>query len=101
MKIVINECFGGFGISELAAKYLAERGNTEAKAMLDGPRFYSSLYDTPRNDPILIEAVEVLGAEANGAHAKLKVVEVPDEVEWVIEEYDGIEWVAEVHRVWR
>jgi len=29
-----------------------------------------------------------------------KVVEIPDDIEFVIEEYDGIEWVAEKHRVW-
>ena len=30
----------------------------------------------------------------------LKVVEIPDDVEWEIEEYDGNEWVSEVHRCW-
>lgn len=26
--------------------------------------------------------------------------EVPDDVQWQIEEYDGREWVAETHRTW-
>ena len=30
----------------------------------------------------------------------LKVVEIPDGVDWEIEEYDGEEWVSEKHRVW-
>jgi hypothetical protein len=38
---------------------------------------------------------------ANGAHANLKIVEVPPDVEWQIEEYDGNEWVAEKHRTWQ
>ena len=28
-------------------------------------------------------------------------VEIPDDVEWQIEEYDGSEWIAEKHRIWR
>jgi len=30
----------------------------------------------------------------------LKIVDIPDGVEWEIEEYDGMEWVAEKHRTW-
>jgi len=30
----------------------------------------------------------------------LKVVEIPDDVEWNVQEYDGNEWVAEKHRIW-
>ena len=56
--------------------------------------------DIERNDPILIQVVEEMGIEANGRHAELKVVEIPDDVEWLIEEYDGSEWVAEQHRTW-
>jgi hypothetical protein len=28
------------------------------------------------------------------------VIEIPDDVEWEVEEYDGLEWVAEKHRTW-
>lgn len=48
----------------------------------------------------LIETIEELGEKANGSFAKLKVVEVPDDIKWHIEEYDGKEWVAEDHRTW-
>jgi hypothetical protein len=30
----------------------------------------------------------------------LKIVEVPADVEWVIDVYDGNEHVAEAHRTW-
>ena len=30
----------------------------------------------------------------------LKIIEIPDDVDWIIEEYDGNEWVAEKHRTW-
>lgn len=54
-----------------------------------------------RNDPQLVEVVEELGDAASGVHAKLKVVEIPDGVEWEIDEYDGVEQVAEKHRAWK
>jgi hypothetical protein len=28
-------------------------------------------------------------------------VDIPLDIQWTIEEYDGDEWVAEVHRTWR
>jgi hypothetical protein len=53
-----------------------------------------------RDDPLLVQVVEELGAAASGSCADLKVVEVPDGVDWTIDEYDGNEWVAERHRTW-
>ena len=57
--------------------------------------------DVARDDPYLVQVVEELGDRANGRHAELKVVEIPADVDWEIDEYDGTEWVAEKHRVWR
>jgi len=53
-----------------------------------------------RSDPNFVQAVEELGEDANTTESKLKVVEIPDDVNWTIEEYDGVEWIAEVHRNW-
>lgn len=53
-----------------------------------------------RDDPLLVAAVEALGKQADGSHAALRVVEIPDGVEWEIAEYDGMEHVAEKHRTW-
>jgi len=53
-----------------------------------------------RDDPTLIQVIEELGEFADGRHARLKIVEIPDDVEWQIDEYDGLEWVAEQHRTW-
>jgi len=53
-----------------------------------------------RSHPLLIEVVEELGAEADGPHAELKIVKVPSDVKWSIQEYDGAERVAEEHRTW-
>lgn len=61
---------------------------------------FESGSDLNREDPLLIKVVEMLGDKANGRHAKLKIVEIPDGVEYEIDEYDGIESVHEIHRVW-
>lgn len=90
MEIIINACFGGFGLSELALnKYRLLSGNSD---ICD--------YDISRTDPILIGIVKELGESANGGYAELRIIEVPDDIDWEIEEYDGIERVVEVHRYW-
>ena len=86
-KIVINACFGGFGLSEKAVSILGEG--------------YAYEWDIQRDDPELVRVVEALGEEANGECAQLKVVEIPEDVAWEIKEYDGNEHVAEKHRTWR
>lgn len=53
-----------------------------------------------RSDPLLIQTVEELGEEANGAYAKLRVIEIPDGVSYEIDDYDGIESIHETHRSW-
>lgn len=153
-KVVINRCFGGFGLSPRAVQRLAElqgrpcffftKGwgeedryvsvtpETAAGAfmwdafdiadpnVLDGVKswhemtmeerqaqnalYYAHAHDnrpSKRDDPLLVQVVEELGDEANGAHAKLAIVKIPADVEYVIEEYDGSEHVAEAHRTWR
>lgn len=90
-KIVINTCFGGFRLSEKAYGALGIAWDNYGRAFRE---------EDGRDDPRLVEVVEQMGDKVNGQHAKLKVVEVPDDVEWTIEEYDGYEHVAEVHRTW-
>ena len=84
-KIVINTRYGGYGLSAEAVDLLLNLGAPQ---------------DPDRAHPSLIKVVEQLGEAANGPGAKLKVVEIPDDVAWQIEEYDGREWVAEEHRTW-
>ena len=112
MKIVINKCYGGFGLSNKAfEEYLKRKGiefiTGEEKSILGENRYYDkygnhlSDYDIDRDDPDLVAVVEELGEEANGPFAELEVAEIPDDVEWTIEEHDGFEWIAEAHRTWR
>jgi hypothetical protein len=57
-------------------------------------------WDIDRTDPDLIAVVEELGEKANGSYAKLKIIEIPDDTEFYIDEYDGMESVHEEHRSW-
>lgn len=82
---------------ECSEKWRAEDGDYRRINSMD---WYFSPGDVPRDDPDLIAVVEELGRAADGRHANLEIVEIPDGVEWQIEEYDGLEHVAEKHRVW-
>lgn len=90
MKIVINRSFGSFSLSEKAYNYLGH--------IWDGG--YKYIDPGCRTDHKLIECVEALGEDANGEHAKLKIVEIPDDVDWEIEECEGKERIVEKHRTW-
>ena len=86
MKIVINKCYGGFGLSKEAEELYVQKKN------ISGP-FRG---DILRNDSVLVEVVETLGDKASGKYSELEVVEIPDDVtDWRIEEYDGWEHIAE------
>ena len=117
MKVVINACYGGFGLSDSAfEKFLDRKGIVWEKQPRGGYGWheyyhaghlgedehylYSRNMIQDRSDLDLVAVVEEMGILANGEFSVLKVVEIPDDVEWEIEEYDGIEWVAEKHRTW-
>lgn len=117
MKVVINRCYGGFGLSDEAIELYGKlKGFNLVKKQNDHPyteyyldgiedddHYFShhNLYPKEmRTDKELVAVVELLGEKANGEYAELKVVEIPDYIEWLLEEYDGIEWIAEKHRTW-
>jgi hypothetical protein len=137
MKVIVNACFGGFGLSWEAIQRIAERKGLVASyfefspsirrqlghqapdpdntfvSHVIGPRAvttypegadkdaFVSPSDIVRDDADLVAVVEELGSErASSQLARLAVVEIPDGIEWDIEEYDGTEWVAERHRTW-
>ena len=56
--------------------------------------------DIKRDDPLLIQVIEEMGEKANGACAELKIVEIPADAAWQIDEYDGSETVREPSRSW-
>ncbi len=141
MKVVINTCYGGFGLSLKGQKeylkligkeaffykqtayshngdkeehtkidvddgslfsmtYTKDFGDTHSKFKKEDWKYHFSCYDIERTDPNLIVVVEKLGKEANGDCSDLKIVEIPDGIDWYIDEYDGMERVDENHRSW-
>jgi len=146
MKIVINNCFGGFSLSDEAYEKLIEWGvpvkaytkeprNTktglydvkpkenEGEIIFDRKlgtigetsesenklellsldflgRYWETWIDDNRTHPLLIRVVKELKKKANGRCAELKIVEIPDGVEYEIDEYDGLESIHEKHRSW-
>ena len=122
MKVAINRCFGGFGISDEAfEKLLTRKGiafdkvESEEKSLMSGVTYYAaghsgdndyyiSEYDytgpDKRNDPDLIAVIEELKSTTNNWASDIAIVEIPDDVKWHIHEYDGLEHVAENHRTW-
>lgn len=146
-KVVINVCFGGFGLSKAAYEKLIEWGvpvrkyvkevygedgryttspENEGEVLFDRDltppngnglddlywkwknegreglfgRYWERWIEHKRDHPLLVRLVQEMGEAANDRYAKLRVVEIPDDVDFQIEEYDGNEHIAEKHRVW-
>jgi hypothetical protein len=99
VKVLINDDWGGFSVSEAVYKELGYKWDT-----------FGYLYGTPlankyddsdllRADADLIEAVERVGLEkASGPLANLAIVDIPDGMDWYIHNCDGRETVREKHR---
>jgi hypothetical protein len=138
MKVVINKCYGGFGLShEAMLRYAEIKGITvypeesgygfvkyytvpvhqrtpevvgvwhelplaERQRLNDQWRSERiNDLEIPRNDDALVQVVEELGSKkASGRFAELKIVNIPDGIDWEVDEYDGLETVVETHRSW-
>ena len=120
MKVAINRCFGGFGLSDAAFEKLLERkgiafekeqdpnkgilfsSDYYKEGMCGDDEGYLSYYEfsQDRSDPDLIAVIEEMGEKSWGFAAEIAIVDVPDDVKWHIDEYDGLEHVAEDHRTW-
>jgi hypothetical protein len=92
MKVVVNRCWGGFSLSQEACEALGLEW--------DGYGYSHRYNDKDRTDPKLVEVVEKLGDRANGSCAELRVIEIPNGIDWYIDDYDGMETVREKHRSW-
>lgn len=117
MKVVINKCWGGFGLSTDAVEWLMKNKNWKAvpeDSKKDGKitewthpdsikmwgKYSANTYGIKRDDKDLVAVVEALGEKANSAHASLKIVKIPNGIKWEIDEYDGQESINEQYRSW-
>lgn len=135
-KVILNKCFGGFGLSkeayELYAKkkgisvfhYIQENLKKEIYTYAtddnrtfdfyftkdfgdnvyisdeDFKEYFLNLDEKFREDKTLIEVVEELGEKANAFYSNLKIVEIPDDLDYVIDNYDGIETLHQKVKEW-
>ena len=134
MKVILNKCYGGFGISDAGYRLYAQKKGIDLFPYVQHPNGYMRVDDVGddygllsyftadfgkwaddndidwgkhlylgedhREDPVLIEVVEELGSDADGRFAELRVVDIPDGMDYVIDDYDGIETLHERVREW-
>lgn len=94
MKIVLNECYGGFGLSDFGAKILGTHYPEREMFFGNGNAMHEEL----------AALVEAFGTRLNGEFANLQVYDIPDDVtDWEINEYDGYESLLYVRngKIWR
>ena len=101
MKIVLNKGFGGFELSKSLYQEMGMKWDGYGYMCNGDLGIESDDYIAYRTSPKLIKAIEKIGVkEASGEMAVLEIVEIPDDIEWEIDEYDGFETVHEQHRKW-
>ena len=86
-SILINTCYGGFGLSEKAVELYTNR-----KKEID-PLFEYKEYSIKRDDPILIQIFHELGDEINNGYSKLTIRNIDSRYKkcYRIHKYDGKE----------
>ena len=90
MKIVLNKCYGGFGVSDLGAEILGTPYPEREMFFENGNAMHEKLAD-------LIERYDA--ETINGKLANLEIYEIPDDVtDWEINEYDGYETLLYVRK---
>ena len=90
MKVVVNGSRGTFGIPDGSEEWL----ETNSDHDFSKENWYHPAITT-RTHPDFVRMVEEFCP-----NCRLKIVDVPDEVDIVICESGGYEWVAEKHRKW-
>ena len=138
-KVILNKCFGGFGVSKEAYELYAKKkgisvfhytqknlkkeiytyatdatddnrifdfyftkyfGNKAYISDEDFKKYFLNLNEYFREDKTLIEVVEELGEKANTFYSNLKIVEIPNDLDYVIDNYNGIETLHQKVQEW-
>lgn len=94
VKTDINE-------KSLCLSFVTKDYGDTAENIADEDFVYKHNLHENREDKDLIYVIETLGDRASGQFGNLKVVEIPDDVKYEIDDYDGIESIHEIHRVWK
>lgn len=121
-RVVYNNCYGGFGVTEATVKWVRENrdrltdeyGEDAVEDIASCPcqgEYYSDgsgpkkwrrpVSDIERDNELLADLVEHktdFDDRVDGEYASLKVTTVPDGIEWELDYHDGAETVREVAR---
>ena len=91
--ITVNPAAADFHLSEEASDLLWDRR----------PLYPAAERTEWRDHPDLVNVVRELGTEAGSMGSILRVVTIPDDVDWVlvVNSKTGWEHIAEKHRTWR
>lgn len=101
MKVAINKCFGGFGISKQCYDLMVEMGYVLKEPFPNMPEDQAPFWAAKdRSNPIMIKAIETLGKKAWTRYSEIKIVEIPDGAEYEIDDYDGMETLRQPSQVW-
>jgi len=101
MKVAINKCWGGFSVSEEVYKELGIKWDDYGHLSNEDFGIKDDNYNAYRSDKKLIAAIEKVGLEkASGELARIVIVNVPKDISWELDNYDGMESIHEQHRVW-
>lgn len=100
-KIAYNACYGGFGISDEAIKWLIENesDNLEKDGLLEKLGKHSFNSYGLRKNLSLIKAIETLGDEVNTAYSKLWISEIDENIKYRITDYDGFEEIETIETI--
>lgn len=72
MKLAVNKCYGGFGLSQFAVDWL--------KAKTGRDKYFYCENTKHRAEPELIELFETYPVEKlNDSYADIKIIKIPDE----------------------
>jgi hypothetical protein len=94
MKVLFNDCYGGFAFSEAFEEEYKTRTGKPTRVDVRLPRLLGP--ESIRTDPVAIAIWEEKGSEwCSGTDSALEMYEVPAVFEkyWEIEDYDGNETV--------
>jgi hypothetical protein len=116
--VAVNKDYGGFSISKEVVDIMKSKGVPVDFSEQDekdnkffpveeyGYHVYnenfgieSEDYNACRTFPPLIEAIRE-AKNPNGKMSDIAIIEIPDDVDWYIDEFDGYEIIREKHRTW-
>ena len=113
VEILVNRCFGGFGLSRLALEKMNKRMRKWRQFMimirecvpdsligeevlpLDLFKLILNLQHDERTDPVAIQIVKEMGEKANGLFSRIEIAEFPRKYEnyYTVSDYDGKETI--------